>query len=261
MKVFKITVVSLLFLLNQTILAQVINTEKLRITPSDKKWTGDVNFSFGLNQNNAGQTINLSSKGRIVHQVKKNTWMLLGGYTQSKFYDIDSLVRTEKKFSNFQYLHLRYSRNLNQKWSYEAFTQEQWDSVQDLDIRILLGTGMRYAFTNKDKHKTFFGLSAMYEYEKNSPDDVEIIEQNARLSTYLSVGWAWDNLSINHISYFQPLLTDWSDFRVNSETSLTVKLIKQFTFKNTFKLIYDASPPTDVRRLQFRFNSGLGWEF
>ena len=241
--------------------AQVINTERIRFAPTAKRWTGNFDFNFGLNRTKAGQTLRLNTNGKLQLNYPREKWMLLSGYALVQFLDIDTPDAVPKNFNNTQFVHLRYNRSLHPKLTWEAFAQEQWDEVHEIDLRLLFGTGPRVQFVQTDSSQFFFGLLYMYEHENTSGEDFLERNRDHRLSSYLSLGFEFNNFLINHISYYQPNLQNFGDYRINSETSIRVQIDKRLSLRTSFELIFDSQPPPTVRQTRYNLNSGISFEF
>ena len=241
--------------------SQVVNTERIRFTSAEQRWSGNFDFNFGLNQTKVGQTLVLNTNGKVQLNQGKNKWMLLSGYALVQFLNIDEPDAVPKNFNNAQFAHLRYNRELSEKITWEVFVQEQWDEVHEIDLRLLAGTGPRFQLLQTDSSQIYLGTLYMYEHENTSPEDIFEPNRDHRLSTYLSLGFTFKNFLINHISYFQPNLQKFDDFRVNSETSFRVRIDKRVSLKTSFMLIYDSKPPFTVRKTRFNLGTGINLEF
>lgn len=247
--------------------AQVVNTEKLRLDNFEKSFVGDIDLSFGLSQNKAGQTLRFNALTRFEILKPRTHWLLLSGYGLTQFKKVDEPGTAPKTFSNNGFSHLRFGRKLSPFLVWEAFAQGQFDEVQEVEVRLLTGTGPRFKLLRTDTSHLYIGLLYMYEYEKNSievtinePDDFQFLdfERNHRLSTYISgAATIKGYLGINHVSYYQPKLSNWSDFRISSETTLTIKLTNRVALKTYFQFIYDTRPPDTVPQTMFNLTNGL----
>ena len=99
-------------------------------------------------------------------------------------------------------------------------------------------------------------LAAIDKEEETLEKDVSLFDH--RLSTYLSGGFQiTETFNINHVTYFQPNLEDFSDFRVSSETSFSLKISEKLAFRTYFQLVYDRRPPIPVPNLMYTLNNGL----
>lgn len=253
-----------LLLLPALLSAQVVNTEKLR-SASEEGWLAEAGLDFGLTRNKAGQTLRLGSRLRLEYEEGNSRWMLLGAYNLTQFRDVEDPGSVPRNFANNAFAHLRYNYHVNDWLTWEAFTQYQYDEIQQIDARVLTGTGSRVKLLRTDSSQLFFGLLYMYEYEASTdvfevPIEREesIMLTDHRLSTYLSGGFQiTETFSINHVTYFQPNLEDFGDFRISSETSFSFKISKKLAFRTYFQLMYDERPPIPVPNTMYTLSNGL----
>ena len=258
-KLLLVLPISMFFVLN--IAAQVVNTEAVRFTTNEKKWIGDFDFSFGLNRTKAGETLNLRANGNLQYKKGSEKWMLLSGYSLVQFLNIDDPGAVPKNFNNAQYIHLRYNRRFKGKTIWEVFVQEQWDEIHEIEVRLLGGTGPRFELMETDSSQIYFGALYMFEYENTGPMDSAERNRDHRLSTYLSLGFNFSKFIVNHIMYYQPNLERFSDYRINSESSIAVQIDKRISLRTSFTYIFDSKPPATVRKTRFNLSSGIRLEF
>lgn len=241
--------------------AQVVNTEELRLSTTNSNWQGNVDVSFSLNRTKAGQTLNWGINGRVQYQKNQHKWMLLGGYSLVQFTNVDEPDAVPKNFTNFQYTHLRYNYDFKSKLTWEAFVQEQWDEIHEIDIRLLFGTGPRLELLQTDTSQIYVGVLYMYEVEQESPEDLLIQNRDHRLSSYFSLGFKFSNFTLDFITYYQPNLTAWNDYRINSKTVINTQLSQRLSLQTSFNFIFDAQPPATVRKTRYNLKTGLGYNF
>ena len=159
---------------------------------------------------------------------------------------------------------MRYNYEINKRLEYEIFTQAQFNNQVRLKLRVLAGTGLRFQLYQAEKQKVYFGLSYMYEY-----DEIEIVSEvvsffhDHRMSTYLSASIQpfLDNVTISNTTYYQPVLTNFSDVRLSSQTSLTFLLSKRLRFSTIFSITNDTRVPENVPATYYSVRNGIRWDF
>ncbi|MCB9038428.1 MAG: DUF481 domain-containing protein [Lewinellaceae bacterium] len=244
---------------------QVVNTEKLRLDKEEKGFFGEASLDLGLARNRAGQTVRLGTSARLELRRGAHRWMALGAYNLTQFNDVDEPGSAPKNFANNGFGHLRYNYRANRWLTWEAFAQAQYDRIQQIDLRLLAGTGPRLRLVKTDSAQLYFGALYMFEHEesRNEFEEPEAFTERLflddhRLSTYLSTGLRITSyLTINHVTYFQPNLSNFSDFRISSETSLSVKLTNRLSLRTYFQLIYDTAPLVPVPNAMYVLNNGF----
>ena len=133
-----------------------------------------------------------------------------------------------------------------------------------LKLRALLGTGLRFQLYQADKQQVYFGLSYMYEY-----NEIEIVSEivsffyDHRMNTYLSASIQpfSDNFMISNTTYYQPVLTSFSDVRLSSQTSLTFKISSRLLFSTIFSITSDTRVPENIPATYYSVRNGIRWDF
>ncbi|GAB5553672.1 MAG: hypothetical protein Sapg2KO_32630 [Saprospiraceae bacterium] len=238
----------------------VINTEDLRLENSNKNFVGLVNFNFGMNENKAGRFLKPNAKLRLEWIQQKSKLMLLGGYRLTRFVPINDPDSAPRNFNSQGFSHLRFNQDLNKKIVWEAFAQAQFDNVQEIDQRYLVGTGPRFELLKTDSASLYLGTLYMYEYEETSAD-IKVFNKHHRLSMYLNAGIQFNtSMGINNTSYFQPRPDVFSDFRIASVTQFFAQLNKHLSFNVNLDFVYDTRPPVTVPLRMYNFTAGLAWQ-
>lgn len=241
--------------------SQVVNIEKKRVKGEGDGWQGTVSTSLNYTKN-TNEIIQGSNSLKLQHYKDKNSYLI--------FNDISIMQINDEKYLNSGFLHFRYNHDFNKKVVIaEAFTQIQYNELQKLQRRFLWGGGLRYKLMDKEKLRLFMGTLAMYEFELLDNDETTDI---IRMNCYLSVGYKYnDSFSFNNITYYQPNIAAFDDYRIASETSMNIKINKKLTFRTFFKLNYDSAPPTVkyddgrpdevVPSIFYSLNNGISYKF
>ncbi len=243
----------LFFVLVPSISAQVVNIEKKR--KGDKDGFAGA-LSFGINLMDNGKNIS-QFQNNIDLQYKKgaSTFILLNDLSLIRV-DEDDLVN-----SGFQHLRYNYTIKDSSFLTIEAFMQHQYNTIQLMERRFLLGAGPRFRIVNSKKVEFFVATLGMYEYEQRS-DSLRTKPEFARMASYVSVSWdISENLNFKNITYYQPAFTDFENYRVSSETSFGLKISNALTFKVSFQTTYDSNPPEDIQELFYNWKNALIYKF
>lgn len=225
---------------------QIINIEEKRYKDAEEGLRGniDLNFKFTQNTNSIWQVSNNIS---LLYRRKKLTHLFLNNIT---------LVRSNQSdLVNYGYAHYRIVHELSREQfiNWESYGQIQYNSVQKIKQRILVGTGLRFKIVNTDSLQFNFGWSLMYEYEETTIPEYSSLIRN---SNYLSLNWKISKLwEFKTITYYQPSIGDFSDFRISNESTISHKLTKSFSIVGSVNILYDSQPPLDVP--VNNFNVGL----
>ncbi len=232
---FRLLIVSLLLVLFSY--GQIINVENKRLGKSEEGWLGNVDFNFKYTQNTKS-VWQVNNKIALQYKKLKNTHLFIN--------DISIIRSNTNNLVNFGYAHYRFNRALvpGHKVKLEAFTQVQYNSVQKIKLRSLAGTGLRFKLIGNDTVNFNLGISAMYEYEEiTTPEFNNAVRNSNYLSFNAKILKQW---SLKTITYYQPSIGDFSDFRISNQTSVSHNLTKQISILGTLSYLYDSNPPQGV---------------
>ncbi len=231
----KINFILILLFFDTFVFGQLVNIENLKRS-TKAGWQGTVSASYLYTENT--RTIStLKAYSGIQYTYLQNTYLFFASFSTLKIDTLPNIL-------NGGYEHFRYSHSLSGKRvSFEGFVQHQFNSIKYLKRRIISGGGVRYKMIKKDNFNLSVAPLLMFEHEEYDDDfnsetnylkgDIILIF-NAKINTMISV---------NHVTYYQPRLSDWTDFRVSTETMLNIKLIKNLNIGISFSLSYDSQPP------------------
>ena len=241
-----------LFISCGTLSAQIVNIENQRLDAKKEGWKTDVDFNFTIIKNTRVIT-QFGNRNRVAYNKEEHHAMFLTDF---------GLVKADKSdFVNSGFAHLRYGYNFRKfpKLSWESFAQAQYNKVQMVNLRLLLGTGGRFEIIKKDSIALNLGTFIMGEYEEQTD---KIINQTARYSLFLSFDWQFSKTAgFNTITYLQPTFIDPSDYRVSSETSLRFTVTKKVSFRVVYNLFFDTNPPNGIPTTSYYLNNAVSVRF
>jgi putative salt-induced outer membrane protein YdiY len=230
---------------------QVINTETKRSDKKEDGWTG--NLDLGLNYTkNTNEIWQLISRADIHYNREKHTVLMLS--------DLQLMSVNRDNIQNRGYQHFRYNYQIRPYLIPEAFVQAQYNQLWLIDLRLLMGAGPRFRLVHSDSTQLYAGALVMYEYENISNG----IEKNrdVRLSAYVSGNFDFNaNFGLSHITYFQPKIDDWADFRISSETDFRFSITSRLAFKTGLSLNYDSRPPEGLIKTFIGWKNTLSFNF
>ncbi len=236
--------------------SQIVVVEGNMLSEDSLGWVGSVNLNL-YNTKNTDNVITLSAGSVVQYRISKHRFVSLNNINF-----IQKLSNESSADENKGYQHLRYNYIFNKTWTMEAFAQGQFDQVLRIGFRGLLGAGPKVTVFKKEKGYMNVGLSMMYEHEQEKGNS--IVHNDARANTYVSYQrQLGDNVSASLIGYYQPLVNDFSDFRVSSGFTFNVQFTKRFGFNLNAGLIYDAKPVVDedIKKLTYSISNGISYNF
>ena len=221
---------TLILLLPILSLAQV-NIEKQREKKA-KPVVGQFLVSHSSTRGNVNVT-QLSTSGRIDYTQGLIHAFVIGSYLSSE--DGQSQIQQE----GFGHIRFTYMPSIV---GIDLFSQAEYNPFKALSIRQLNGA---YARIEPLSEGTLsIGLGCMMDYEKLSKGHSDGLV--ARGTSYVSYFYEKDTYKISAIGYYQPKLSDLSDYRLTAEASAEIKLSALLSIVEGFTYTYDSSPPVGI---------------
>ena len=232
--------------------AQVVNIEKKRVG-SKVGLQGDIDFSLSFNKN-VTEIFQSKNSVKLQYYHKQHLFLFLNDY---------SFIRADNKnYVNDGFQHFRYNYNFKklERLTYELFTQHQFNSIRKVQRRYLIGTGPRIAIADTGNFRLYLGPLFIYENEKIIDDTMR--SEKIRMSAYISAQYAInESLSFSFVTYYQPHLSHFANYRLTTETFLKIRLINRLAVKLIFETIYDTRPPATIPGMMYALNTGLNYAF
>ena len=232
--------------------SQIVNIENIRLASKPEGLTGNVDLNINFTMNTV-QLLNIGDRVRIGYRKNQHYILLL---TDHSFIKTNSI-----SIVNLGFEHVRYTYTLKDSGNIavEAFEQAQFNKIQKINLRILLGGGFRFHLLDQKNYQLNLGTGFMFEYE-------ELIDyglSNDVLSNnYLSFdGQFNDVVGLNTISYFQPKLIDFGNYRFANETQIRFKINKYLTYRIIYFLSHDSRDIDEVRKTNYTFKNALSFTF
>jgi hypothetical protein len=162
-------------------------------------------------------------------------------------------------------LHLRHVQSISELIQAEAFTQIDFNKNRLLTERELIGGGLRFRILKLNEFKLRLGTSYFYEHERYDVPAGSVHGSNLfanRFSTYLTLEYEIkDDVKLMMITYFQPQIGKWNDYRIISDNSLIVGLSSVVDLKVSFNLRYDSEPPETIKSTDTFSRFGFSFKF
>ena len=231
--------------------AQILNIEQERIKTDTTGWEGSAKISFQFTKTD--QVIwTGGAYMHIQYKTKRSLYLSLTEYNLNKCSGSD--------FVNAGAQHFRYNYKFKDWFIGEMFTQAQFNKVLKVKFRWLLGAGPRLKIFNT---KPFImHIAALYMFEHEQLYGSDVINRNHRISSYISFTLKiHENLSLINMSYFQPKINKFSDFRILSQSDLKISITKHFSFLLSYLYSYDAFPAIGVPKETHYLGNSLAFYF
>lgn len=227
--------------------AQILNTLR-GFGAESEGWSGELGAFFSATGGNT-ETTSLTGSGSVQRLRGAQRWRLMADGTQERA-DGDDTERNSV-------VHLRQNVRLTDAWASIAFAQHQYDRFQRLESRFLLGAGARWDAVRAERFQVSIGASPMLEIEKEEDDDALA---RGRMSTFLSVlGTLDERTSVDLTTFVQPAMDEAGDVRAVATGALRVKVGGGLALQVNGRVQHDAKPAPDVKKTDWKLQTGLTW--
>jgi hypothetical protein len=256
----------LFFSLSIVASGQILNVEKARVErDSSHYFTGKLGVNLNLFNRATGREgktdhfIGLTGNGNVGYVSEHNTYLLLGSYNYVR---LRSATQVETG-----YVHGRVTFRRQQRLSYESFGQLQYDYNRGLELRALVGAGIRFAVVRKENLRFNLGTGVMYEHERwhNLAEDRYIKKGMPKLSNYASVRLPLNPyLELSTIHYYQVGYDQPHDqfrHRFSGDVSLVVKVNTWLQLTTNFSHTYENQPIVPIPNYLYSLTNGLQVSF
>ena len=242
----------MLFLICSTSYGQIVNIENQRLGIKENGWSGTDDFTFNFTKNTK-EIWQIGNILRLNYKQDKHSLLMLS--------EINFVKAGQSDFVNNGFEHLRYNYELTDsgRFVFEAFRQTQYSKVQNIRLRSLYGAGFRVAVLNQDSAQVSLGVLPMAEFE-DLTDGTN--NKHIRLSSYLAFDFQFNKtIGINSITYFQPDIIYWNDFRIANTTSLRFKINSYLSWRVIFNLNYDEFPSQSIPQSIWSLRNAVRFKF
>ncbi len=233
-----------------------VNTEKYRIPRDLQGIAGYFELNGTVKTGNADKT-EAGIEGRLDWQSGNSLTFLV---FESDYEWVDG-----ERSSNEGLLHIRHVQTLTERLKAEAFGQINYDKKLLVDDRELIGSGLRYVLFKFSRSDITIGTAYMFEHENYDLPKTAIHVSEAgvsRWSNYLTCHFNINNnVRIGGVFYYQPMFSNFSDYRVLFENNLGVKLSELLSFSVNFKLRHDSIPADGIDNLDTKTDFGIAIKF
>jgi putative salt-induced outer membrane protein YdiY len=168
--------------------------------------------------------------------------------------------------TNRFFVHLRHRTQVSTHWAVEAFAQAGRDPFARVDLRTLLGGGVRWTLLEQvEKAAIYLGLGAFYEHERLSPRLGTTDPLDSRLwrgNVYLVLKRQLSSqFRAYSTTYYQPALRYPGDFRLLEQLAGVVVLYENLNLKLSLDVTHDSRPPQGVKPTDVRYSTGITIDF
>ena len=139
-----------------------------------------------------------------------------------------------------QLIHIRSVFETYNQYNTEFFIQSAKNPFRLFRERNLFGTGLRMIIDDQMR----FGAGVIYEEETDLDD---FVTNTTRLSAYFHDNFAvGENVNFNTTIYYQPGVTDFSDYKASFLMAFNFQVNKKFSISLQYDIAYDSDPITNA---------------
>lgn len=229
----------------------VVHAESGRLKADMQGFSGNIEMGLNFVQN-INNVFSSQNASQFQYVSKRHIFTSLNALNLTVF--------NEARILNDGFQHLRYGNTINKKIRWEGFLQAQYNEIIKISGRYLAGTGPLFKIIDADQDSVnlYYSTAYMLEYEEETTG---VINRHQRWNNMLSVNWPISKkVDLSLISYYQPDLTNFKDFRISSEISLKINIIKRLNLKYSMALFYDTKPPEEIRNIFYNIKNTLSFD-
>ena len=246
------SLVSLILLCGPFYAHAIVSMENIHLGKPPQGFAGSYQLDLTLETGNTEQT-DAGTGIKLQWTEGKITDFILANY---EYGETAGVTNKNKGFA-----HYRHIEQLDDRFAWEGFTQLSSNQFTNLTLRALAGGGARITLGKvTDRQAFFLGLGMFYEREELDsiyPDEAAI-ENTLRANTYLVMKYQFNAfVSLVSTTYYQPDLSDFSDFRVIEDLSLVSKLNESLSINIGIDIAHDSKPPRDIKETDSSLKVGI----
>lgn len=241
-----------LFLLTPLSASAIVNMDGLHFKDVKKSFSVDLDFKVsGATGNTENSNIALNGQLNWSHENYINLAIFGKQYGKS-----NNIVSTDKSFAHFRHIH-----KITSAYDWEAFTQVEQNKFTRLTYRGLLGAGLRHNLFDTDFHQAYVGAGAFYTQEEIAyvaglTDDG--IRTYMRANFYfLSKYKMTPNIDFTNTLYYQPRMSDTSDYRALLQSKFDFKMNSHLKLRLSIDVEHDSKPSQTIEKTDVSYLTGL----
>jgi hypothetical protein len=250
---------------SQRAIAQVLHTENFNVViDTSKVLKGNFTPSFRY-RNLKDDFLEIGNTADISVRIKNHAFTVANRVEYS--------ILADERILSGGFIYLEYENIQRKKIALEPFFQMHWREVRGLDRKYAGGTNFRWRALLKESSGLFFGIGALYEFERWNysgvsddllPTDQTPVEiERFRGTSYINFKQKLGDLFDLDISgYYQPTFSSpLKNYRLASSFELTYNITKFIGLRFLYQNIYDSKPLVPIDKLYNDVNFGITLTF
>lgn len=227
------------------------SVEPTRIDPLDDGAHGSISATLDGRSGNTKRS-DYTVGGRLDYRSRDTDMFVLVEHNKAK-------DRGSNTIENNTWVHAHYRDEFKRGMAAEAFIDGLKDDFRGLDSRSQIGVGARFTLDYQPGDRAVYvGVGALHEWE----DQINVDDHYWRLNSYLAYKRQLnENVSGLFNVGYQPRLDKVSDYLVNTELSVLVKMAEHLDLKVGVRHEYDGKAPAVIRSYDTRYLTSLTLSF
>jgi len=254
---------AMLFLIfTSKVSGQILKVNKGSLaSDSSGYFTGVVDATFALNNRSSTAEkqnlyLGINNNVDVVYIAEQSATLLISGLNYYKIGD-GPLVYNGSA-------HMREIFRRKAELTPEVFGQVQFDESRNMELRYLLGGGMRWNIL-QSKNSLYAGLGAFREYERWKGEEETIRKRLWKLNSYLSADvQLTSSVNVNAIVYLQSGRDSEIDAfrnRISGQLEFKNALTDRFKVKMTSNFLVDDRPIIPLNEFIYEVYFGVEYSF
>ncbi len=233
----------------------IVNIENQKALWPEKGTSGSFSLSFSQTEGNT-ESLDADFSSKIDFVGEENRSFII----VKRYYAETSNVSSD----DTSFAHLRFIFAYHNTVAYEAFLQAGRSPFLSQTLRQLAGGGFRFLVAGSDaSYSQFLGVGAFVEEERyddgTTTEGVTLTRANIYWRVKLTSGE--DRLSFNNTIYYQPALSDNSDYRVSNDFKAKYKASETLSFFLSLAWKKDNQPWESNQAVDSTVKNGLTYSF
>jgi len=235
----------------------IVSMEDLHLDKPREGLSGSAEFSFNGSTGTTDKR-DIAIGGRLEWRHARHADFLIARHAKGEALGVENTDRS--------FLHGRHIWQQHAGLAWEGFLQGERDRFRRLSFRGLVGGGARITLLDRTgQQAAYLGVGAMSERERYTTLAGSTGEETAsttRANLYLVYKIRFrPGVDLVNTLYYQPSLSDRSDYRLLDSLALQVDLTNTLALQLSIDLSRQSYPPVGVEKSEVVYQTGLKWKF
>lgn len=243
--------------------AQIMKVDRIDVTADSSYWSGSVDFQLDVNNQSAEEEENATFVGTTL---QADISFIGTNHLYKLINQLQYFSTGVGPFVSTGYGHFRIHWLRKKHFSYENFAQVQYDQGRNMKWRGLTGGGIKIRLFRLKKSYVHYGLGAMFEQERWTDFESNVIEKNLfKMTTYFGSEMALGKVGKVTTTLYYQTGYDADDAvhrnRISGDLNLEFEISEVLGFTSNFSLQYEDKPIIDINNIIYSITNGITLNF